>query len=83
MKHLSREDQTENDEAFDAAMEKEWKMKTLENELTQIAKKIITRIYPEVFSPDSKEYEALDSVVWSYMNKLVREVNKVADKTAT
>jgi hypothetical protein len=79
MADKSEEEERELEKAYDAAMEEEWKMKTLENDLTPIVKKIIIKNYPETFKPDSKEYGALDDVVWKHIDKLVRDVKKIAN----
>jgi len=73
------EEQKEIDRAYEAALEEEWKMKTLENDLTPVVKKIIAKNYPETFQMDSKEYETLDKIVWKNIDRLVRDVNNIAN----
>jgi hypothetical protein len=80
MADIADEEKEKLDEGYDAGMEKEWQMKTLENDLTPIVKRIIVKNYPETFKLDSKEYEDLDSVVWKHIDKLVRDVNKIANE---
>ncbi len=80
MADISDEEQKEIDKSYDAAMEEEWKMKTLENDLTPIVKRIIAKNYPEAFRLDSEGYKSLDSLVWKHIDRLVREVNELASK---
>jgi hypothetical protein len=82
MAGISDEEEKKLEEGYDAGMEKEWKMKTLENDLTPIVKKIIVKNYPDTFKPDSNEYEALDNIVWKHIDKLVRDVDKIANSMA-
>ena len=72
--------QEEIDRAYEAALEEEWRMKTLENDLTPIVKRIIAKNYPEAFHMDSEGYKSLDDLVWKHLNKLVRDVNEFASK---
>ncbi len=78
----SEHEQEEVDRAYEAALEEEWKMKTMENDLTPIVKRIIVKNYPEAFKPDSEGHQALDSLVWKYVDRLVREVNSLANNAA-
>jgi len=82
MAQMSDEEQRELDNAYEAAMEEEWKMKTLENELTPIVKRIIMKDYPEAFRSESEGYKALDSIVWRHVDRLVRDVNNAANSMA-
>lgn len=82
MTGISDEDQRELDEAYEAAMEEEWKMKTLENDLIPIVKKIIVKNYPETFNLESAGYKALDNVIWKHIDRLVRDVNSIANTIA-
>ncbi len=82
MTEVSDEEQREFDEAYEAALDEEWKMKTLENDLTPVVKRIILKNYPETFQLESKEYEALDGIVWKHIDRLVREVNNIANTMA-
>jgi hypothetical protein len=79
MAGVSDEEQREMDKAYDAAMEEEWKMKTLENDLTPIVKRIIAKNYPEAFGMDSEGCKSLDDLVWKHINALVRDVNNFAN----
>jgi len=79
---MSDEEQREVDKAYEAAMEEEWKMKTLENDLTPIVKRFIIKNYPAAFRLESEGYKALDSLVWKHVDKLVRDVNDVANTMA-
>lgn len=74
------EEQKELDKAWDAGTEEEWKMKTLENDLNPIVKRIIVKNYPEAFDLNSEGYKSLDSLVWKHIDKLVRDVNGFASK---
>lgn len=78
----SDDDQRELDKAWNAAMEEEWKMKTLENELTPIVKKIIVKNYPETFHLESEQHTTLDNIIWKHIDKLVRDVNNIANTMA-
>jgi hypothetical protein len=79
MAEISDEEQRDLDEAYEAAMEEEWKMKTLENDLIPIVKKIIVKNYPETFNLESEGYKALDNVIWKHIDRLVRDVNNFAN----
>ncbi len=43
---ISDEEQEEIDKAWEAALEEEWRMKSLENDLTPIVKNVVARSTP-------------------------------------
>ncbi|HUI29334.1 MAG TPA: hypothetical protein VLX91_03880 [Candidatus Acidoferrales bacterium] len=81
VENITEEGQKELDKAWDEAMEEEWKMKTLENDLTPIVKRIIAKSYPEAFNLQPEGYKAFDTMVCGHIDKLVRAVNDFASNT--
>ncbi len=79
MTDISDEEQDEIDKAWDAALEVEWRMKSLENELTPAVRKAILKNYANIFLPDFNAYNALESMIWKHVDRLVRDVNHLAN----
>jgi hypothetical protein len=79
MAGISDEELRELDEAYEAMMEEQRKMKALEDDLTPFVKKIIVKNYPETFHLESEGYKALDDAIWRNIDKLVTDVNQIAN----
>ena len=54
-------------------------MKALEDDLTLVVKKLIVKNYAETFRLESEGYKALDDVIWRSIDRLVRDVNHIAN----
>lgn len=79
MAKMFENDLRELDEAYEAMMEEQRKMKALEDDLTPFVKNFIVKNYPETFRLESKGYKALDNAIWRNIDRLVRDVNEIAN----
>ncbi len=79
MAGISEDDLRELDEAYEAAMDEQRKINAFEDELTPFVKKLIVKIYPETFHLESEGYKALDSAIWRNIDRLITDVNHIAN----
>ncbi len=78
MSGLSEEDMREYEKLHDAVIEDEKRMKELEADITAAVKKLIVEHYQETFHLESDGYKALDNAIWKHVDRLVRDVNRIA-----
>lgn len=77
MGEIPDEEFREMKEAYEAMMEEQRKMKSLEDDLTPVVKELILKNYPEFFHLESNGYKAFDRVIRRSIDGLIRDVNDI------
>jgi hypothetical protein len=79
MGKIPEETMRELDDAYNAMMEEQRKMKAMEKDATEALRKVILPHYPEIYNLEAEGYKEIENVIWKAVDVFVTGVNHIAN----